>query len=134
MRYVDLIKKLKEAKALRFHSYTGNTFAGQRLYTESNLPDQRCQEAAEAIEALVLENETIRMGMISPAENTVEGISIGSTWRHRSGGVYLVYDFTNLDSQHVVQYPARVSYVGENGKRWSGSLYDWHRRMTKEEA
>jgi len=52
----------------------------------------------------------------------------GSVWRHHSGRYYEVLFLTNEHDRS--DYPRTVVYQGQNGKRWSGPLADWHRRMT----
>lgn len=54
-----------------------------------------------------------------------------SLWRHHSGRVYKVLFLTNESTGNQDKYPRTVVYSGENGKLWSGPLYDWHRRMTE---
>jgi len=52
-----------------------------------------------------------------------------SVWRHHSGRYYQVLFLTNEHDRS--DYPRTVVYQGlENGKKWSGPLEDWHRRMT----
>ncbi len=54
----------------------------------------------------------------------------GSRWKHHSGRSYTVLMLVNGDDRPDT-YP-RVVYQGENGKRWSRPLADWHRSMTYE--
>lgn len=54
----------------------------------------------------------------------------GTTWEHHSGRIYTVYDITNESTEYRDKYPLTISYIGQNGKRWSGPAWDWHRRMT----
>jgi hypothetical protein len=75
--------------------------------------------------------------MIEPAEN--------SRWKHHSGRIYTVLFLTNEPDEEgfwpnlkrrlrigrTGKYPRTVVYQGDNGKRWSGSLWDWHSRMTE---
>lgn len=58
----------------------------------------------------------------------------GEQWRHHSGRIYTVLFLTNNEGDGVKdKYPVTVVYQGDNGKRWSGPLSDWHRRMTRVE-
>lgn len=61
---------------------------------------------------------------------TFEIPKVGSVWKHKNGGLYIVTEITNLHSQRLDEYPIRVSYRGENGKVWSRDLNDWYRSMT----
>jgi hypothetical protein len=54
----------------------------------------------------------------------------GSLWKHHSGRIYKVLFLTNERDSRQDKYPRTVVYEGENGKRWSGPLSDWYRRMT----
>lgn len=55
----------------------------------------------------------------------------GSKWRHHSGRIYTVLFLTNNEGEGQKDgYPVTVVYRGDNGRRWSGPLSDWHRRMT----
>lgn len=55
--------------------------------------------------------------------------SIGSTWRHRNGALYVVRLFTNEFSERA-EYPMTVVYEGAGGRMWSRPLSDWHRSFT----
>lgn len=55
--------------------------------------------------------------------------AIGSQWKHNSGAIYEVYDYTNVGSERA-DYPERVSYINiETGDKYSRDLTDWHRSM-----
>lgn len=59
----------------------------------------------------------------------------GQRWRHHSGRVYTVLFLTNNEGDgQRDKYPVTVVYEGENSRRWSGPLSDWHRRMTLESS
>lgn len=55
---------------------------------------------------------------------------VGSVWKHHSGRLYRVLMITNYATTKPEQYPVSVVYEGQNGFKWSGTLDDWHRRMT----
>lgn len=56
----------------------------------------------------------------------------GSLWQHHSGRLYMVLFLTNdIPDRGDGKYPRTVVYIElENGRRWSGPLDDWARRMT----
>lgn len=56
----------------------------------------------------------------------------GSLWEHYGGAVYTVLFVANMNPHESVKnkYPPTVVYQNvTNGKRYSGPLSDWHRRM-----
>lgn len=56
--------------------------------------------------------------------------AIGSRWQHKNGNIYIVYDYTNIDSTRA-DYPERISYRNEvTNTPYSRDLADWHRSMT----
>ena len=59
-------------------------------------------------------------------------VAANQVWRHHSGRLYTVLFMTNTegDGTQRGKYPPTVVYQGDNGRRWSGPLSDWHRRMT----
>jgi hypothetical protein len=48
---------------------------------------------------------------------------------HSGGNWYQVIGHTNLGDRQV-EYPARVSYRGPNGKEWSKEAVQWFQKMT----
>lgn len=51
-------------------------------------------------------------------------------WQHHNGNYYRVYDTTNEHTERPDEYPPTVSYIGENGKRWSKPLPNFLEKMT----
>jgi hypothetical protein len=54
----------------------------------------------------------------------------GSRWQHTNGYSYEVLFLTNEHGTSS-DYPIAVVYAGENGRKWSRPLTDWHRSMTR---
>jgi hypothetical protein len=63
-------------------------------------------------------------------EKLIASVPEHSIWRHHSGRIYRVLFLTNTAGDGV-RYPYEVVYKGPGGRRWTGRLDDWHRRMTR---
>lgn len=56
---------------------------------------------------------------------------LGTFWRHHSGRVYVVVDFTNVEQDRQDEYPTTIVYQNvQDHKKYSRRLVDWSRSMT----
>lgn len=55
---------------------------------------------------------------------------LNSQWRHSSGAIYTVIDFTNEATTQPDRYPVTIVYRDDKGNKWSRPLGDWTRSMT----
>jgi hypothetical protein len=89
------------------------------------LPQREWMIRAGSPRELVLKAaETRTLGQQIPSE-----VNPGTRWRHKNGCEYYVLFLTN-DTSTDPDYPVTVVYIGDNGRRWSRPLSDWHRSMT----
>lgn len=88
-----------------------------------------------ATAAALLDNPCAALSQHLHGDGDLPRPQSGEQWRHHSGRVYTVLFLTNNEGDGVKdKYPVTVVYQGDNGKRWSGPLSDWHRRMTRIEG
>lgn len=56
---------------------------------------------------------------------------IGSIWKHSSGSLYVIYDFSNEKTTQPDRYPVMIHYKDSNQDKWSRPLADWSRSMVE---
>lgn len=54
-----------------------------------------------------------------------------SHWRHRRGGIYLVYDVANQPAKDADKFPLIVIYQDYKGQTWARPLSEWHQSFTE---
>ena len=56
----------------------------------------------------------------------------GTAWRHHSGRIYVVLDYTNVESDRQDEYPTTIVYANaQSNKKYSRRLVDWKRSFER---